>query len=114
MEISRRLADRGECSSSKENAEVWKIIWNVEGPGALRHFLWKLYAGALPTKDNLRRRHIVSDPLCPFCSSCLEDSWHALWSCLVVRRFLTLRGNEFHANYKRPNFHFLSFSLILK
>jgi hypothetical protein len=38
MEMSRRFATRGESSNSQENSEAWGLIWNLEGPGVLKHF----------------------------------------------------------------------------
>jgi hypothetical protein len=73
MEMSRRSSARGECSTSQENAEVWRIIWSLDGPRVLKNFVWKFCANALPTKENLYRRHIVPDPLCPLCSNCTES-----------------------------------------
>jgi hypothetical protein len=81
MEMSKRLATRGESSNSQENSEVWGLIWYLEGPGVLKHFVWKFCSNALPTKENLCRQKIKQDPLCPLCSSSTEDIWHALWSC---------------------------------
>lgn len=60
---------------------MWKLFWPLQLPGVLKHFVWKLSNNALPTKENLCRRKIVTDPLCPFCSSTVESAWHAIWAC---------------------------------
>ena len=35
----------------------------------------------LPTKENLCKRKITDDPLCPMCRLEVETVGHALWSC---------------------------------
>jgi hypothetical protein len=41
----------------------------------------------LLTKENLFKRKITSDPLCPICSLEVEIVGHALWSCSAARDF---------------------------
>jgi hypothetical protein len=60
---------------------VWKLLWSLQLPGALQHFVWKMSNNALPTKENLYRRRIVKDPLCPLCSATIETIWHVVWAC---------------------------------
>ena len=39
----------------------------------------------LSTKENLFKRKITNDPLCPVCLMEVETVGHALWSCTVAR-----------------------------
>ena len=44
-------------------------------------FMWRACNDALPTMDNLYRRHIVSSDQCNLCQEHSEDVVHALWLC---------------------------------
>jgi ribonuclease HI len=48
-------------------------------------FLWQACNNILPTKENLWKRKITNDPLCPVCHSEVETVGHALWSCTATR-----------------------------
>jgi hypothetical protein len=43
--------------------------------------MWKVSLNILPTKENLHRRNIVLDPLCPICQLETESVGHILWGC---------------------------------
>lgn len=47
-------------------------------------FLWRIFAGSLPTKVELHRRHMVPSPICPLCGLEEETVNHALLSCSHV------------------------------
>lgn len=81
LEMTRRVQEFGECSKTKENHDFWKAIWNLQAPAVLKNFVWKICNNLLPTKENLFRKHIVHDPLCPFCLVNTETTCHILWSC---------------------------------
>jgi hypothetical protein len=49
--------------------------------GLLRNFLWKVSLNLLPTKDNLYRKKIAQDPLCPICLQEQETTGHIQWGC---------------------------------
>jgi hypothetical protein len=67
QEMARRVQDKGESSNHKEATEVWNQIWKLPIQGVVKNFIWKFCSNALPTKDALHRRHIVSDPVYPVC-----------------------------------------------
>ena len=56
----------------------------MKGPRVLSNFLWKACANILPTKDNLFRRGVVEDPICPICKREPETISHVLWTCLAA------------------------------
>jgi len=80
-EISSRTAAEGESSRRFTERMMWKNIWSLPGPPVLKHFIWRLYHNILPTKANLFHKKIVTDPLCPFCSTEVETSCPSIWSC---------------------------------
>lgn len=63
---------------------VWKKIWNLNVPGAVKTFLWRVCHNSLPTWANLHKREITIDPLCPLCGMYLETIGHVLWSCATA------------------------------
>ena len=65
----------------QENNDVWKSIWSLNVQSKVRNFLWRTCHNALPVKQNLRRRHILTKDVCEFCKCETESVFHALWSC---------------------------------
>ncbi|XP_010682933.1 uncharacterized protein LOC104897695 [Beta vulgaris subsp. vulgaris] len=66
------------------NGEVWKVIWGLEGPPKLKHFLWRACMGALATRGRLKERHIVEDGCCTHCNREDESIVHAIFRCSLV------------------------------
>jgi hypothetical protein len=70
LELDRRARQAGECSTPYSAREAWSKIWKLHVPGVVRHFLWRLCTNTLPTRDNLFRRKVIQDSLCPMCGLC--------------------------------------------
>ena len=47
----------------------------------LLRFLWRASHNILPTKENLKRRGVVTDDLCQFCCQEKKTIFHAIWEC---------------------------------
>ncbi|KAB2609074.1 hypothetical protein D8674_012242 [Pyrus ussuriensis x Pyrus communis] len=45
----------------------WKVIWKLEVPPKLRHFLWLTVHNCLPTREALFRRRSSQTSSCPIC-----------------------------------------------
>jgi len=60
---------------------IWKLIWNSVVQPKIKFFLWSACQNALPTLDNLYRRKMVPEPLCPICKSEPETIEHTLLLC---------------------------------
>jgi hypothetical protein len=65
-------------SNGFHNSAIWKTIWKLKGPNMEKHFIWRACHDILPTKENLMRRKIVSDPFCPICGVEVETVSHIL------------------------------------
>ena len=50
-------------------------------PQKVKTFIWRACRNAIPTKQALVRRTIITDPICERCREAVEDPLHALWSC---------------------------------
>ncbi|KMT03039.1 hypothetical protein BVRB_8g196010 [Beta vulgaris subsp. vulgaris] len=61
--------------------DIWSLVWKVDGPPKLRHFLWRACKGSLGTMSVLYRRHIRSSSRCPVCGVVDETIMHTLFEC---------------------------------
>jgi hypothetical protein len=80
LKVQRKGQEMGEFSRQVEITEFWKWLWNTNAPVVLKSFDWRLSRDLFPTKNNLFRRQVVSNPLCPVCSAETETTFHILWS----------------------------------
>ncbi|XP_023871998.2 uncharacterized protein LOC111984613 [Quercus suber] len=71
----------GECSDSTVMKKIWRSIWGMKTPNKIRSFAWKACRGILPTKENLKRRHVIADDLCETCGQEAENYSHLFWFC---------------------------------
>jgi hypothetical protein len=81
--LHREMVDWGkaECSSKSGSSEVLKTIWKMKTPNAIKVFLWQACHNLLPIQENLFKKKIISDPLCPICGTKIELTYHVLWRC---------------------------------
>lgn len=79
-ELSRKKS--GECSSFSGSHVFWKKIWAIDVPNASKIFLWRACQNLLPTKQNLLRKGVGVDDLCPCYMLEVESVIHVLWCCL--------------------------------
>ena len=81
--LAKEMQERTKAGCSREvaNSEVWKLLWNLKVPNTEKHFIWRACNDILPTRENLHRRKIIMDPLCPICGLEVETTLHILWEC---------------------------------
>jgi len=64
---------------------AFSVLWKVKVSSKVSFFGWRLLRDRLPTKVNLRKRHVeINDPMCPFCKSSEEDAAHLFFSCSKI------------------------------
>jgi hypothetical protein len=68
----------------QENA-VWKILWSMDVPNAEKNFFWRACNNMLPTKENLMKKGVVSEPWCPICEREPESVIHVLRECSAAK-----------------------------
>ena len=56
----------------------------MQVPNKIKHFVWRVCNNALPTKCNLKRKHIADSDVCELCNDALKDALHALCFCSQV------------------------------
>ncbi|XP_043812756.1 uncharacterized protein LOC110619075 [Manihot esculenta] len=50
-------------------SDLWKKVWALDVPPKVRDFIWRLFRGVLPTRDNLARRGVDVPLGCLFCDA---------------------------------------------
>lgn len=81
-----KLGYRLYCDAVANKAQLkihghWASVWKLQVPPKVRSFLWRVLWGCLPTRMNLRQRHVNVDGVCPYCARGLENAWHLLFGC---------------------------------
>ncbi|XP_057450142.1 uncharacterized protein LOC130741304 [Lotus japonicus] len=79
--IKRKLGD-GKLERREGRLDTWS--WEPEAEGLFTAFIWRVLWGRLQTKENLKRRGIITgDQLvtCVFCNTDEESMKHLLFSC---------------------------------
>ena len=62
-----------------------KELWKLKIPSKTSIFAWRLIRDRLPTKSNLRRRHVeINYMLCLFCRNKEEDATHLFFHCSKI------------------------------
>uniref|UniRef100_A0A803PD49 Reverse transcriptase zinc-binding domain-containing protein n=1 Tax=Cannabis sativa TaxID=3483 RepID=A0A803PD49_CANSA len=73
--------------------EWWRKLWRLKIPPKIKHFVWKLVYGWLPTNSTLATRHVMCSDICTRCSKETHESiFHALWECKASHTVWKLYG----------------------
>ena len=91
VKLSTRFLTADQTTTQREEPEqasneVWKSIWILNVQSKVRNFLWRTYHNALPVKQNLRQRHILTEDVCELYKNETELVLHALWSCAQLKQ----------------------------
>ncbi|KAL2895757.1 hypothetical protein RDABS01_000755, partial [Bienertia sinuspersici] len=71
-------------AASDMEKKCWKMVWNIEGPPKLKHFLWRACSGILAVMERLYSRYVVATKSCPVCGELSETISHALFQCKLA------------------------------
>lgn len=90
-------------NNNSNNQFPWNKLWNFNIPSKIKFLIWKVYYNALPTKDNLIKRNMNVDPICPVCNVHNETILHSLVTCPIIEKVwyassLSLRISPNNAN----------------
>ncbi|XP_075665170.1 uncharacterized protein LOC142634796 [Castanea sativa] len=86
--VARSLLEKedwAEPSSGGGINKVWAAIWKLRIPNKIKVFGWRACHDILPTKRNLKKKRILSDESCLFCSRFQESTIHILWECTAAQ-----------------------------
>ncbi|XP_074314802.1 uncharacterized protein LOC141650968 [Silene latifolia] len=83
---------RASYQAVEEGGGLWKVLWGLQVPPKLIHFLWRGCVGMLAVKANLFRRHCCPSELCALCEEGVETDIHAVFLCSWTRVFWAASG----------------------
>ncbi|CAL9223553.1 unnamed protein product [Arabidopsis halleri] len=61
--------------------QIKKEIWKSHTAPKLKHFLWRMLSRALPTGEEIVKRHIADDGYCRRCVTEIETTDHLFFNC---------------------------------
>ena len=92
-------------SSHAQDNDIWKRIWRLSVPNKVRNFPWHSCHNAIPIKQCLWKRKILSDDICEQCRSSSETIRHTLWGCLKIAEvWEALQGFKFQQLHNFTSF----------
>jgi ribonuclease HI len=83
--VEEELKTMPSCSNTVHMNSIWKSVWELQVPRKIQLFIWRALKDSLPTKLNLMKRHVLTDPVCEQCQSTPEDTLHAVWRCPEIQ-----------------------------
>jgi ribonuclease HI len=88
--LGTRVRDNLNCvdastSISMPTSFEWKKIWRMNVANKVKVFVWQLAHNSLQVKQNIARRGIKLDTVCPMCHRFDEDAGHLFLKCKNIR-----------------------------
>ena len=83
----QKEASAGNESGSSYADGIWNKLWKLKIPPKIRIFLWRAVNNFLPTKRELKRRHVEQEDFCETCGEEGETLFHVAFKCPLARRF---------------------------
>jgi hypothetical protein len=62
--------------------EKWSCLWKILAPPKVKHLLWRICKGCVPTRIRLQDRCVSCPLICPICEHSNEDDWHVFINCI--------------------------------
>ncbi|XP_042978176.1 uncharacterized protein LOC122308928 [Carya illinoinensis] len=81
LQLELRGRNQGESSLEEKRDDRWNRMWDLKVPGVTKLFIWRVANNLLPTKENLYKRKVIEEKMCPLCDAEEETIMHALWEC---------------------------------
>uniref|UniRef100_A0A2N9ETE5 Reverse transcriptase domain-containing protein n=1 Tax=Fagus sylvatica TaxID=28930 RepID=A0A2N9ETE5_FAGSY len=75
------MTTQPSCSNLQPMKQMWKEVWSLQVPKKIQMFMWRSLKDSLPSKLNLKKKHVVQDSGCDLCGALTEDILHALCFC---------------------------------
>ncbi|XP_059431505.1 uncharacterized protein LOC132165008 [Corylus avellana] len=99
LQQEREVSAMASSSTPNIGGAVWKRLWKLPVPQVEKNFLWKACHNILLTRENLYKRKIISDPLCPVCGLEVETGFHILWQCASAMDVWAMGHKIFQKSY---------------
>jgi hypothetical protein len=74
-------------ASSVENQRWWKKVWKLRVPPKAHIFWWRVLQNFLPSKGELKSRHVAKEDHCDACGAEGESVFHVAISCPMAILF---------------------------
>lgn len=84
IQQTERANTVGESSCAVDEKPFWKKLWKLQVPNKIKVFAWRVCQNSLPSLLKFRQRSILTDALCPFYRTEVEDIYHALFECSEI------------------------------
>ena len=97
------MVNNASSSNLNPQKQFWRGLWKLQVPNKVKVFAWRACNRALPTMDNLTRRHIVDVNLCPVCKTVAKDPLHMVLHCLKVEQVWKEHGGFSQAISSPPS-----------
>jgi hypothetical protein len=94
------------ASTQKEESTLWKTMWKLQLPNAAKNFFRRACHNLLLTKDNLLKRKVMMEPMCPIYEREPKTMVHALWACLATSDVWG-SSNKMFQKYEQEGMNFM-------
>jgi formylmethanofuran dehydrogenase subunit E len=88
------LEGRAASSSTEEDENQWKKLWQTRLPSKLQIFAWRLARLSLPTGQEREHRHMSTTSACSICNEPVDDWRHSLVECNMARVVWALMDDD--------------------
>lgn len=61
--------------------KYYKKFWNLDLPSKVKISMWRILHDFIPTRENLRKRRLIADAMCPVCENGIENLAHVFCWC---------------------------------
>lgn len=85
-QMAAAMATSSETMTSGD-ARHWSAVWRLNIPPKIRVFWWRVMHNSLPSKSELKRRHVEKGSFCEMCGDQDESLYHVFFLCPVAKRF---------------------------
>ena len=82
-EVSSR-PDMGSSSNNSKMKAIWKMVWQMECPSKIKHFMWRACRNILPTRNRLKVKGVDCEDCYALGGDC-ETLGHILWDCIFAK-----------------------------
>ena len=72
-----------EARASRED-RAWSLVWKLNVPPKVVVFWWGVLHNFLPSKMELKRRHIAPESHYEMCGDLEENLFHVVFQCMVA------------------------------
>lgn len=82
-QAAKAMAATGEARASRED-RARSVVWKMNVPPKIRVFWWRVLHNFLPSKLELKRRHIAPESYCELCGDPEENLYRVIFQCPVA------------------------------